>query len=43
MRFGAVRLLVAYDAYRNKNVQPEDQTAQGYAHVDILRFIQVQH
>jgi hypothetical protein len=41
MRFGAVRLMVAYDSFRNKNVQPEDQTAQGYAHVDILRFIKV--
>ena len=43
MKFGAVRLVVTYDAYRNKNVQPEDQTAQGYAHVDVLRLIEGIH
>ena len=40
MRFGAVRMLVGYDTYRNKSVQPADQRCDGYVHVDIPRLVE---
>jgi hypothetical protein len=40
MRFGAVRMLVGYDTYRNKSVQPTDQRCDGYVHVDVPRLVE---